>query len=223
MSKPMVLTLVGMSNVGKTYWSERLAQEKGFRHINCDDLIERELGDELLELGYGGGTADMAKWLGQPYDRQFAANQQRYLELETDSLRTIIAELENGTLDGNVIIDTTGSVVHTSPAICQKLSELTTVVYLEATAEIRHKMFEPYIAEPKPVVWGDIFKPRQGESDKQALARCYPELLKYRSGHYADMAHVKIPRDVSLNLQDAPAFLGAVQLAGKLAGLRQIP
>jgi len=205
------LSLVGMSNAGKSYWSQRLAAEAGFTHLCCDDLIERELGNELLELGYSGGIADMAKWMGQPYDKQFPVNQQRYLDLETDTLRTIMAELQNSTLKGNIIIDTTGSVVHTSPAIRHKLSELTTVIYLEATKAMRHQMFELYIKEPKPVVWGDIFKAEKGESDNEALARCYPELLKYRSTLYAEMADVTVPRNTSLALADSAAFLAYVK------------
>ncbi len=200
------LTLVGMSNVGKTYWSQLLAK-KGFNHFNCDDLIEEKLGNELIELGYSGGIADMAKWLGQPYDKQFPNNQQRYLQLEVETMEEIIEGLEKDTLKGSTVIDTTGSVVHTSSAIRDKLSAQTTVVYLEATPEMRHEMFELYIAEPKPVVWEDLFKKATGESDKEALARCYPQLLEYRSKHYSEMSDVTIQRDVSLKLPGPEAFL----------------
>ncbi len=200
------LSLVGMSNVGKTYWAKLLAQE-GFIHLNCDDLIEHELGDELRELGYSG-IADVSKWMGQPYDERFAANQQRYLELETATIQKIIAALEDGTQKGNTIIDTTGSVVHTVPAIREKLPALTTVIHLEATVEMRQEMFKLYIAEPKPVVWGDIFKKEMGESNTEALARCYPQLLEYRSGLYAEMAHVSIPRNKSLATDGVTNFCG---------------
>ncbi|HEY5152820.1 MAG TPA: hypothetical protein VII55_02500, partial [Candidatus Saccharimonadales bacterium] len=186
------LTLVGMSNVGKTYWSKLLARE-GFTNICCDDLIEQKLGHELLELGYVGGIADMAKWLGQPYDERFAVNQRRYLQLETDALQEIIASLEDGSLTGNIVIDTTGSVVHTDSAIRRKLSALTTVVYLEASGEMRQEMFQLYIAEPKPVVWEDKFNIKPTESNIEALVRCYPQLLEYRSGLYDEMSHVTVP------------------------------
>ena len=206
-----LITLVGMSNVGKTYWSKKLVADAGFTHICCDDIIESELGDELLDLGYSGGIADMAKWLGQPYDPQFAANQSRYLQLEIDTMHTIIAELETGTLKGKVVIDTTGSVVHTNHRIRQKLRDLTTVVYLEATPEMREDMFKLYIAEPKPVVWGDIFQVAPGEDNQKALARCYPKLLEYRSRLYAEMADITLPRDVSLGLERVEAFLDYLQ------------
>lgn len=204
------VTLVGMSNVGKTYWSKRLAAEAGFTHICCDDLIETELGDVLQELGYSGGIADMAKWLGQPYDPQFPKNQQIYLDLEIATMQSLITQLEQSARDTSVIIDTTGSVVHTSSEICEKLQALTTVMYLEATPEMRHEMFKLYIAEPKPVVWGDIYAPKTDETPEQALARCYPELLAYRSGHYAAMSDVTIPRKKALAIEDIQDFLGYV-------------
>ena len=35
------VSLIGMSNVGKTYWAKRLA-DTGFLHVNCDALIEEK-------------------------------------------------------------------------------------------------------------------------------------------------------------------------------------
>lgn len=206
----LTLSLVGMSNVGKTYWSKLLVQS-GFTHICCDDLIEEKLGDELIQLGYTGGITDMAKWLGQPYDERFAANQQRYLQLEIETMQEIIERVEKGIQKGNIIIDTTGSVVHTGSVIREKLNALTKVIYLEATKEMQQKMFELYIAEPKPVLWADVFKSVGNESNTEALARCYPKLLEYRSGLYAEMAHVTILRETSLAMAGASDFLEYVK------------
>lgn len=206
----LALTLVGMSNVGKTYWSKQLAQSQGFTHLCCDDLIEAELSDVLQELGYSG-IADMAKWLGQPYDPQFPTNQQKYLDLEIQTVQDIINQLEAGSLEGNTVIDTTGSVVHTSPEICEKLDELTTVIYLEATPAMQEEMFKLYIAEPKPVVWGEIYSPKAAEKPEEALARCYPKLLAYRSQLYAKMSHVTIHRETSLGMKNVDEFLSYVK------------
>jgi shikimate kinase len=205
------LTLVGMSNVGKSYWSKRLAEEAGYRHLSGDDLIEAELGDVLRQLGYSGGLSGMAKWLGQPYEPQFAQNQQRYLDLESATLQIIIDQLEKGLLTGPVVIDTPGSVVHTSTEICERLRALTTVVYLEATPETLEEMFELYIAEPKPVVWGNIYQPQADETPEEALARCYPKLLAYRSKLYEKMSHITIPRNKSLVMSDPDFFLNYIQ------------
>lgn len=208
----LALTFVGMSGVGKSRNSKNLAQELGFGRICCDDEIEKELEEVLRELGYSGGIADVSRWLGQPYDDRFAVNQQKYLDLEIATMQDIIRQLEQDSFKGNTVIDTTGSVVHTSAEICAKLSDLTTVVYIEASADMQHKMLELYLAEPKPVVWGNVYNQRGGESPHEALARCYPDLLAYRSRLYASMADVIIPRPV-LEMADAKAFLEHVRAA----------
>ncbi len=203
------LCVVGMSNVGKTRWSE-LLEGAGFDNVCCDEIIEAEVADELLSLGYSGGINDMAKWLGQPYDEQFARNQKRYMEIELEKMKAIVGELQNGPPKKNTIIDTTGSVAHTHPAIRQALSKLTTVVYLEATADMRDTMFKRYMADPKPVIWEGIFSPEPSETNEEALTRCYPNLLEHRSSRYAEMAHVTVPHNVSfpmLEIKDTAGFL----------------
>ncbi len=149
----------------------------------------------------------MAKWLGQPYDERFPKNQQTYLDLEIATMEHIIQQLEEGRMEGNTIIDTTGSVVHTSPEICARLEALTTVVYLEATADMQEEMFKLYVAEPKPVVWGDIYQPEVGESQKDTLARCYPHLLAHRSELYAGMSQIAIARETLFGMAGINDFL----------------
>jgi shikimate kinase len=207
----LALTLIGMSNVGKSFWSTHLAEEADFNAIGCDDLIEAELGSVLQDAGFNGGITDMAKWMGQPYDPQFTANQHTYLDLETMTMRRTIERLTQSSLNGNTVVDTTGSVVHTGDKIAEELAKNSTVVYLEATPSMRQKMFELYIAEPKPVVWGDVYTQREDEMPSEALSRSYPELLARRSGLYQRMAHVAIPRETSLAIANANDFLEQVR------------
>lgn len=183
----MRLSLIGMSNSGKTFWSKRLA-EVGFQHINCDDLIEAKLEPELKALGYSG-LADMSRWLGQPYDERFAKNQQTYLDLETQVMQEIINSLQTEA-QTNLVIDTTGSVIHTNPQICEALQRNTIVVYLETPAEMKEVMFQNYIQHPKPVVFGKLYSPEPGESQQASLERCYRNLLDYRSALYKKYTHV---------------------------------
>ncbi len=208
----MVLTLVGMSNIGKTHWAKQLAYKGGFTHICCDDLIEAELSPVLKKHGYKGIT-DIAKWLGRPHDKQFVKNQETYLELEILVLERIIKQLERSGFVGNTIIDTTGSLVHTGPEIYKRLSEPTTVIFLEATQDMQQEMLRLYIEEPKPVVWGHTYRPKAEEHPKQTLNRCYPELLTYRSGLYSDMADVIIPRGTLLGITNIDDFLDYVKQA----------
>ena len=201
------LTFIGMSNAGKSHWSGRLAHEAGFERVDIDTLIELELGAELERAGYNGGIQDVAKWMGQPYEPQSPANQLRYLDLEATMMERTIDRLADPSLDRNMVVDTTGSIVHTDPAIGTRLREHSTVIYLEATASMRQKMFEMYIAEPKPVIWGDVYTQAEGETRQQALARSYLELLEHRSKLYKDMAQVTVSREVSLAITSTDEFL----------------
>lgn len=185
----MKLAFIGMSNVGKSYWSKKLATEKDFKRFCCDDFIEEKLGDQLKALGYSG-IQDVARWMGQPYDPQYSKTGRQYLEFEQEGMRQVLAALE--ATDEDMVIDTTGSVIYTGDDILQALAANTTVVYFETPASVQEEMRRLYIAEPKPVIWGDSFNKRPGETDTDALKRCYPELLAYRTQKYQKLADITL-------------------------------
>lgn len=204
----LTLSLIGMSNVGKSHWRNKLQQEADFDGVSCDDLIEANLGEELKNKGFSGGLQDVARWMGQPYDPQFPRTQQRYLELEADAVDTAVANAKNS---GNYVIDTTGSVVHLPQHYRRDLRSASTVVYLEASEEVWDTMYQSFISNPKPVVWGDQFTQRNDETHADALARSYPDLLQFRHRYYREMAHAVLPYEVSRGASDAPAFLKHVR------------
>lgn len=191
------LTLVGMSNIGKTYWSRKL-RRSDFWHICCDDLIEAKLEPDLKELGYSG-IADVSKWLGQPYDERFIQNQEKYLAHEIATMKEII---ENPDKSQNYVIDTTGSVIYTGEQICQQLKDNSFVVYIKETPEMLDRMLSNYLKNPKPVLWGDSYREtgspdqKSQERNYQSIKESYPKLLEYRSGKYDDLA------DLVLNYHD---------------------
>lgn len=201
---PMILTLIGMSGSGKTHWSKRL-RETGFQHICCDDLIEECLAPELKKQGFQG-LNDVAKWMGQPYEERFQRCQQKYLAFEIQVTRYIIAQIESSSLS-NAVIDTTGSVIYIGNEICEKLAALTTIIYLETPQHVQDQMFQSYIVDPKPVIWGDLFNQKPDETPHEALARCYHQLLEYRSTLYQKYAHCSIPYDFHKNPQTTLAGL----------------
>lgn len=188
----LAISFIGMSNTGKSYWSQKFA-ELNFKRINCDELIEAKLAPELKEQGYSG-IEDVSRWMGQPYEKRFTANQQKYLDFERDVIKQIILGLRANKY-GNVVIDTTGSFVHLEKRICPELKEHSVVVCIEATKDMRNKMFKLYIEKPKPVVFGNVFAVRKGETDEHALKRCYQTLLDNRSRLYKQYADVVVPRD----------------------------
>jgi hypothetical protein len=85
-------------------------------------------------------------------------------------------------------------------------------VYLEASAGEEETLIARYLSDPKPVLWGDQFSQRRGESAAAAIARCYPALIGQRKRLYERYAHRIIPmarlRDATL---DARAFLELVE------------
>lgn len=185
----MKLSLIGMSEVGKTMWAKRL-EALQYKRFSCDDVIEEKLGAELLPLGYSG-IEDVAKWLGQPYEERYTKNSKRYLELEEESMKEIL-DTARADEDSDIVIDTTGSVIYLDESIVSRMKDETTVVYLETPQSVQDEMYELFLAYPKPLMWADQFAMQAGESKQQALARCYPELLRTRTEKYRQYADVTI-------------------------------
>jgi shikimate kinase len=185
----MKLALIGMSNVGKTLWSHRLEQH-GFQRYSCDDMIETKLSTELQTQGFAG-IADVARWMGHPYDEQYPLTSALYLSFERQSLEEIIEILSDPAYNTrDIVVDTTGSVIYLGEDILRQLGELTTVVYLETPEDVQHEMMQNFFRNPKPLIWGDSFSVKQGESYDTALKRCYPLLLKERTNKYQEYADV---------------------------------
>lgn len=185
-----------MSGIGKTHFSKQLARDH-FTCFCCDDLIEVKLEDELKHLGYKG-IHDVALWLGQPYDTCYAQNSGKYLQFEQEVLDDVLDQIENKGLQ-NVVIDTTGSVIYLNAATLNRLKRLTKVIYFSAEKNVMDKMYEQYLHHPKPVIWGDQFQMLDNETPRQALARCYLNLLTSRSQQYANLADITLDYTVARN------------------------
>lgn len=188
---PRSISLIGMSNTGKSNWGKAVATV-GYTPFCCDDRIEQNLGLYLQAKGFRG-IEDVAKWMGQPYEPQSSENQALYLEQETLVMEEAIRELRKG--EDRLVIDTTGSVIYTGEAILTALRELSTVILLDAPASLQAELYRRYLLKPKPVIWGEMYKPLEGESSEDALARCYPLLLQSRNEMYRRLAHVVIGYD----------------------------
>lgn len=117
----MKLSLIGMSGSGKSYWSKKLQEQKGFKRFCSDDLIEKKLSSELKKFGYSG-LHDVAKWLGQPFNLQNEERSRKYLYFEKEAMREILKAIEHSNnYNENIVVDTTGSVIYTEKWILEKL------------------------------------------------------------------------------------------------------
>jgi shikimate kinase len=176
-----------MSGAGKSYWAQKLAAA-GFRVIGIDDRIEKKIAAELAAAGAPPGIGGVAAWMGWPNQQAYREHEKKYLECEVQSMNEALDEIQASAGTGT-ILDTTGSVVYTGEEICRRMQSLTTVVYLEATAAEEELLIARYLSDPKPVLWGDQFAPRTGESAHETVARCYPQLIAHRKKLYERYAH----------------------------------
>lgn len=181
----MILTLIGMSGAGKTYWSKKL-EKKGFTRYSCDDLLEKKLSKSLKKEGYSG-IQDVAKWMGQPYEKQYPHTSNLYLQAESEALREIISKSTNNKT--NIVIDTTGSVIYVKKGVLKSLSKISKIVWLETPLSIQNEMLRLYLNDPKPVIWKNVFQKKNGETNRDSIARCYPLLLKFRIKKYKKLAN----------------------------------
>jgi len=203
------LSLIGMSGAGKSHWAQKLAAA-GFRVISIDDRIEEKLAPELAAGGYRG-IGGVATWMGWPDQPAYRQREKKYLECEVESMGEALNEIQASGEQGT-ILDTTGSVVYTGEEICRRMQSLTKVVYLEASPVEEELLIARYLSDPKPVLWGDQFVQRPGESTQEAIARCYPQLIAQRKQLYERYAHRIVSMDHIWNVPlDARGFLELIE------------
>lgn len=209
------LSFIGMSGAGKSHWAQKLAGA-GFRVLSIDDRIEEKLA---AELGAGGhrGIGGVAAWMGWPDQPTYREREKKYLDCEVQSMREALDEVQASGGEG-MILDTTGSVVYTGGETCHRMQSLTSVVYLEASRAEEELLIARYLSDPKPVLWGDQFAKRSGESTREAIARCYPELIAHRKKLYERYAHRVVPMERLRKARpDARGFLELIEAQARLA------
>lgn len=205
-----------MSGAGKSYWAQKLAGA-GFRVISIDDRIEEKLAPALAAGGFSGING-VAAWMGRPDQPEYHERAKRYLESEMEAMDEALDEIQKSP-DRGTVLDATGSVVYTGEDICRRLQSLTTVVYLEASPAEEDLLISRYLCDPKPVLWGDQFLQRPGESAQDAIARCYPQLLAHRKKLYERYAHRTVAMKQLKETQlDARGFLELVEARARPAG-----
>ena len=205
----MHLSLIGMSGSGKSYWSTELA-ELGYLRFCCDELIADKLA---AELNRSDGTAvDLGEWMGFPYEPPYKERAYKYLACEIEVIGEILDYLSGSNPDERVVVDTTGSVIYTGKDMLERLKSNSTVVHLATPPEVKERMLKVYLDQPRPVLWRDVFSKKRGETNEEALARCYPLLLFSRQRLYEQYADVTIDYYVrhrkGFGVKD---FLGEIQ------------
>ena len=211
---PLRLALIGMSGAGKTFWS-RLLASAGHPAVSCDDKIEERLASRLRAGGYSGING-VAAWMGWPDSPNYAERESQYLSDEIAVLEEVLTNLSHAP-EKSLVLDTTGSVIYTGNHHLMRLRKLMTVVHLAASPQEQQLLIERYLNDPKPVLWRSAFQPRDGETPRQTVARCYPNLIAARRQSYAALAHCTVEVAQLRELPpDASAFLTLI--GNSLAG-----
>jgi shikimate kinase len=213
-SPPLRLALIGMSGVGKTFWTKRLA-EAGHPSICCDDRIEQRLRSRLREGGHAG-IHGVASWMGWPDRSTYAQREAEYLAEEIATLDEILTDLEKNP-SRELILDTTGSVIYTGNNLLRRLRRQTIIVYLVASVEEQQVLMDRYLHDPKPVLWRGAFQPRAGETPRETVARCYPLLIAARRQSYEALAHCRVPVEKLRDPSSDPAVLLS-EISARLEG-----
>lgn len=180
------LALIGMSNIGKSYTAQRLEKANNFICYDVDAQIQAKIGN-LGNLGMDAPNMQaMAKWMGHPYAEGYARKAAEYLALETE------LSLQASAHKGNLVLDTTGSVIHIAAAAQQSLENDYLIIYIKASPSDIKVLIDRYFKFPKPTIWGDHFRAVPGKTGRASLLACYPDLLKIRAHLYAALADITI-------------------------------
>lgn len=183
------VSLLGMSGVGKSHWAKKL-EARGWLRIDCDGEIAARLAEIVpVEPDVEPVTA-LGRWMGMPWTRGYREREGAYLTLEEQVTASALARALAAAASGRrVVVDCTGSVIYLPDEVLGPLVRDTCAVYLRTPDSRLDAMLRRYLEEPKPVVWGESFRPRDDEHGAASLTRLYPELLAWRDARYASLAH----------------------------------
>lgn len=188
--EPKVITLMGMSGVGKTYLSMLMAKE-GWHHYSCDleigvNFLKKDIeqtlnepcrvtANDLSQLSQYVGRLGAADKGGLPFD-EFKRRQQQYLEAECQSLRQLKFVVRHVNQHGmhHVINDSTGSLCEINDdVLLDSIDENSLIVYIKATPEQEQEVLKRAQEYPKPLFfspekfegWVEEFFNEKGLSD----------------------------------------------------------
>jgi len=186
----MVIGLIGMSCVGKTYWAERL-KRAGFACMHCDDAIHAKVGAWLGRPPLS--HTELGAWLGMPDEPGYEERERAYVACETEVIRDTLDLVEGGYGEGRpVVIDTGGSAIYIGGELLARMRRLMTIVYLTVPQEVYQQMLSDYMARPRSLIWSGVFERRPGENREAAFERSYAALIERRARHYAALCDVQI-------------------------------
>lgn len=160
-----VITLMGMSGVGKTYMSCLLSDE-GWFHYSCDlEIGTTYLGTEIEEtLGEKNivtaeSLSQLSRYVGKLGKgelslEEFKRRQKQYYDAECESLRRLQEVVSNAHEKGfqQVVNDSTGSLCEIDDdVLLDAIDENSLIVYIKANAAEEKEVLKRAQEYPKPM------------------------------------------------------------------------
>lgn len=186
------IAFIGMSNIGKSYLSTRLAKAYGFERTEIDQHIQ-------AKLAYKSMTA-LATWQGHPYEEGYQQREATYLALEGAATEAALSNVS-----GLSMLDTAGSVIYLDEKILNRLKTIFYIVYIKASQADLKRLEEMYFQHPKPLIWNNHFTSNPQKSSEDNIRTSYPELIAARQRHYEALADTTLPSNMIYDghIQDA--------------------
>ena len=158
------ISLIGMSGVGKSYMSSKLAGW-GWTNYSCDHLIATKyLADQVEGAVTADNILNLSNFVGQVGDpahggvdvSEFQHRQNMYYKAECAVLRDLPKALEN--IVGHFVNDSSGSMCEVQDkAIIDSVGQKTLLVYMRVRQEDHADILERAIAYPKPLFFPPAF------------------------------------------------------------------
>lgn len=233
------ITLMGMSGVGKT-WFSALLEREGWTRISCDfEIANTHLKDHLdgsidsaenidALSGFVGLVGDPAK--GGLKLETFTHRQKLYYDAECATLHKAVERVQ---VERPIVIDSTGSLCEINDdALIDALGRNSLFVYLQASEAESQAVIERAQTAPKPLfyppatfpLWLDEYMHAQdlhnaGQIDPKDFARwVFPKLFASRLPKYerlADQYGVTIPSAALKSITTSEDFLALLDAALK--------
>ena len=208
----MILTFMGMSGVGKSFWAAKFAAQ-GFTVVDCDALIATRLQKLVGQIGTSLDA--VGQWMGLPDQPGFRRREALFLACETDMLRTVVARaLTWAATQTDCVIDTGGSIIYADLTLVKRLRQCSTVIYFRIPDTLHQQMLDAYLAHPRPVVWNGLFEQALDQDRADAFRRSYAQLLYQREQLYEQYSDLTLEyhyyRQPSLSVEQ---FVQDVQAA----------
>lgn len=226
------ITLMGMSGVGKSHFSQRLANW-GWRRYSCDAEIGRALLGNHGDQDIGALSAFLGR-LGDPGKGglaldEFKRRQRLYYEAEMDALRRVGDEIQSG--EPHFVNDSTGSLCEIEEdTVIRHVGENSIVVYIEASPLHEEEVLKRALRAPKPIffppskfdLWVAQYLAENGLNDANAIDPdsffrwVFPVLFRDRLPKYqaiADRYGVTISSEDLKTVQSEADFLRLINHA----------